>query len=107
MSEFVFNGIIPNISNGKIYHIAFDLPFPGTATSISAAAILGTCAGQFKINDTALGGSMTMDSFGTVDTETINSNNTWVAGDGISFTPSTAIGTTMIAYTITYERADV
>lgn len=96
------SGMIERVTD-KSYKLVVKCPFAGTINETVTICASGTCTATFKINTTALGGTVNSVS-SSEQTQTQASANTFVAGDDIVVTISSNSACLDMSFTIKYTR---
>lgn len=88
----------------KTYYLAVNVPFAGTVNSITADVDTGTCDMTGKINGTALGAGTAVSVTSTENEDTYSTNNTFSAGDDLTFEISSNSACDDLRFTVKYTR---
>ncbi len=87
----------------KSYKIAVKMAHAGTITEATTISVSGTCTATFKVNSTALGG--TVNSVSSAEQSQAHaSTNTFVAGDDIVLTVSSNATCADMSFSLKYTR---
>lgn len=97
------SGYIGGSLANQDYTIAINLPFAGTITETNTKCESGTATATFKVNTTALGGTVNSVS-STLDTQAHASSNTFSAGDTLVVTISANSSCVGFTYSVKLTR---
>ena len=102
ITEFVV-GSIDTVAN-KDYTLVVDMPYAAVITETTTQSASGTCTATFKINTTAMGGTVNSVS-STKQSRTQSSPNAAAIGDKIVMTVSSNSSCLDLAYRVAYTRS--